>query len=456
MQGLAGLGARLFGAGGRMLKGGWQNLKRMFGLGGAATGGGLLANALNGQQNQQGQDGEEEQQLNIEEPEVSPNVTPIQQLNMGASGVISPMVSGGTPDEKLDYIVSSVDSMRRTISTLVSSIRSLAIGQATVNRNVAATAERPQRQGFIRTTVGGALKAAGLGTALALGIGAAAGLLSNNVEDVENIDATLENITPSIAEIKSGQVKPEESNLYKTAESLVTRFDQSYGLPVSLETPIEKAMEENENIKTFVEGLRSNGVEVDPNATLYSLPEIVKSIAPATTQEPGQPATPPAPGTEQPQPEASTPPAATPNITPQPGQEETTLENSTAAPTTIAPPASSPANEDATIEQPIEGETQEDEMRGIEQQSSLRDTLQEPGAGNILPSTQSIRDRSFETATNTKTVVAPVVINGPQAPAQQVMPQVASDGRGRGATLTVAYKTPADSRTYSQDNFASV
>jgi len=455
VSGLGALGQGLL-SGAKMAGQGIANLgKRLFGIGGGAAGARLASLTGGGGDNQQGASGSEEQQLNIDEADATPNVTPIQQLNMAASGLISPMAIGGTPDEKLDYIASSIDSMRRSLSTLVSSVRSLAIGQATVNRNVAATAERP-KSGFFSNTIRGAAKAAGIGTLAALGLGAAVGGLSALTNNDETSSSTLDNITPAINEIKSGQIKPEESNLYKTADTLVTRYNQSYGMPVSFETSIEKAMEENEEIKTLVESLKSNGVEVDTKAMLSTLPDIIKQIKPEVQQEgstqPSITPTPNAPAVS----EGDGQPIPSPDITTPPVSEtdQTVLENSTAAPSGISPPAAPPSNNGADIENQLEGETQEDEL-GLTPQSSINDMLQEQQQEQILSSTRNIRDRSMETA-NAKSVIAPVVVNAPQTPSQQPVMQAMGDSRDRGATLTVAYRTPADSRTYSQDNFASV
>lgn len=417
-------------------------------FGGAA---GALSNAANNQQQQQQP---EEQQLDIEPAEVTPNVTPIQQLNMSSSGLISPMASGGTADEKLDYIITSIDSMRRSVATLVSSIRSLAIGQSTVNRNVAAVSEA-KKPNFYAMQMRQGIKQGGLGVLAALVGGAAAGLLAGIPYLTGESKETLSNIEPSINEIKSGAAEPENSRIYKAAEQVVENAEQNLGENVS----IEQAMESDPAATILVEGLRGSGVEVDSKAPVSSLLDTVKNIKPVEQQqdENSAPTVETTPG-EVPGPQTETgTDSTTPsnlNTPPAPVTDQTTLENTTAAPSTISPPGSPSPNEDADIVTQPEGETQEDETR-LSPQSSLSDTLQDQQQEQILTSTRNIRDRSMETAGGTKTVVTPVVVNNSQAPSQPQMPQVAG-GRDRGATLVVAYRTPADTRTYSQDNFASV
>lgn len=424
--------------------------KRLFG---GTTGGAIgdnLANTQNSNQQQQ-----EDQRLDVEPVDVTPNVTPIQQLNMASSGLISPMSPGGTPEEKLDYIIFSIDSMRRSVATLVSSVRSLATGQATVNRNVAAVSEA-NKPSFFATTIRQGIKQGGLGLLAALVGGSAAGILAGLSYLSGDSKEALSNIGPAINEIKTGTVSPEDSKLYKATEQVVGNWNagQNVGDVASIET----AMESDPAIGILVEGLRNNGVNVDTSAPVNTLLETVKNIQAAEKQKDTQSPTIETPQGQTPAPQVETGDDSTTSTnltTPSaPETNQTVLENSTAAPSSISSPAAPPSSNGADIEDKPEGETREDEIR-LSPQSSINDILQDQQQEQILASTRNIRDRSMETAGGTKTVVTPVVVNNSQAPSQPQMSQVAG-GRDRGATLVVAYRTPADARTYSQDNFASV
>lgn len=449
ITGLGALGRGLWGGatrGGRWIG---QGLKKMFPwLGGAGVGavGNKAADALTGDNQQQASS--DEQPLDVETLDATPNITPVQQLNMTTTGVISPMQIGGTPEEKLDYIAASVDSMRRSVNTLVGMVRSLATGQNALNRNVGAVAtQQSNKPSFFGQTFRQGLVQGGLGALAALGIGAAASLLAGVTNISEENKETLTDIKPAIDEIKSGQVKPEESKLYNAAESVVGNWNagQNLGDTVTIET----AMESDPAVAALVSGLRENGIQVDTKDTVNSLLNTVKNIKPETTQTDS---------TEESTPTTNVTPdnsSQTETNVPSSEQNDTVLENSTASPTLSAPSIpSTQDNTDANIEQPLEGETEEDEL-GIAPQSSLGDQLQTEPENQLLSSTKYIRDRSQEVASNSKAVVTPIIMNSPQAPAQQQMPQV-SEGRLRGATLTVAYRTPADTRTYAQDNFTSV
>lgn len=444
--------------------GAWTGLKRLFGLGGAGAAGGVAGSMFGGnnndQQNQdQNGDGtpDSEQLPQVENVEPTPNITPLQQLNTTSSALIAPMEAGGTVDEKLDYIVNSIGGMRNSLATLVAAVRGLSLGQSAINSNVSTVANRPNKPGFFGNMFRTGITQGGLGVAAALGIGVGGAALGGMIGSGEANTAVLADVGAEIDKVTQGEVTPENTALYTAVQSAV----YGYGLE-AVGTTIDSVIENDTKIASIVEGLQSRGIEVDTSKGLTTLLDAVKSIptnAPTETI-PSEDTTVPQIQSEPLSTEPLAAPAATiespeqQQIPPAIDQGNTgaVLENSTASPSIQPPFEPSAPDNGAVIEDEFIGETEEDEL-GIQPQSLNIDQIDMLQPQQITGVTRSIMEKSQ--APGPSTIVTPIVLNNNQQQTSQ-MPAMSSGGSGKSSILTVAYRTPADTRTYSQDNFTSV
>ena len=457
MAGKAGLGGTILEGGAKIASKGWAGLKKLFGFGaagagGAATGflGQTAANAIQGA-NQQSDSGETE--LPTAEVEATPNVTPMQQLNTAASSLISPISPGGTPDEKLDYLINANDSLRRSVNGLNAAVRNLSMGLGTVNKNVSAVATKPQS--MFRRSLGAATRQGAYGGLLAVGAGAAAALIAGGAglfsgggtEGAQSGGEEL--IGDKMVSVIQGNTTLENSGIIEAVNAEVAKLS-----PEAQQGTIEDAIKENPQLGATIQTLQQVGIPVDVNDKVANINQYFEQLGvrgEEASQEEGilesignkfDELT----GVEQPAPQIQQQ-----SYVPSDNKRlfQNLLLNKDNKPTGAelvsepAPDMRAKLNLDEAVVNPA-----------FQQQAGLTQA-----ANFINPTDQDVSAKTFAIAKESEKkavasqVTAPIVVNNYNGGGGNNRVPTRSD---TGATLVVAYRTPADSRSYSIDNYTSV